>query len=173
VPKRRTGIKKNSNANLNMPKILQLVEGFEFGNNISDHGSFKNFEEMKLAWKNNKTYLTDLFIIGSEKIGGYGPGKRPAGFWLCESDISNYFTYERSGIVADEVFLDGKCYNSLSNYALLCSNSKPEIQFKLNQYKYLKDNQLLFKWEKKKIKEIGLPDDWITKKYKELKNNQI
>ena len=172
MPRRRPGRGKSKNTNLNMERILMLVEGIDAFYPYKDCGPFETCEEMEETWNDHRDYILNLFIQGSDDsvIGGTGPGYRPAGWWYCESPIKDYFEAEHSGVVGDQVYLDGKYFDDLKEYAVITEYTKEDPhQFKLNQYKYLKENDFLYKWELKEIKRNGIKPDWVEEQFKEMK----
>lgn len=172
MPKRRPGQSKTKNTSLNMERILMLVEGMEVFNPYKNYGPFETYEEMQETFKDHKEYIINLFIYGDDDgtLGGFGVGFRPAGWWYCESPIKDYIKEgKHSGIIGDNVYLDGQYYEELKKYAVENKYRKSDPhQFKLNQHKYLKENDLYYKWELQEIAKNGVKSDWITRQSEKL-----
>ena len=172
MPRRRPGAKKNYNTNID-DHLLFLVEGIDRTQTHNYIDNFKSKDHMIDTWKDNRQYLLNLFFYGTEggTLGGYGAGKRPAGWWFCEAPIQDIIIEGKlSGVVADEVFIDGQYYEKLKEYAVKSKHMEEDPhQFKLNQCKFLQDHNLLFNWEEKEIKKNGPKKDWITKQAEKIK----
>lgn len=158
MPKRRPGIKKNYNLDCK-PHLAFFIGGQDTNSFYKAVDGFEDFEHMEKTWEKHRSYLMNLYFYGDESgfIGGYEAGTRPAGWWWCESPIKEYIREgDLSGVIGDSLHLDGKYYEELSEYAVKDKYFQEDpIIFKVNQTQFLKDHDLLFKWEKQKLKEKG------------------
>jgi len=154
MPQRRPGIRKKD-YNLE-DHIVFFIEGIGVPNRYGIIDDFDSWEQLEEAWRDNKKYLLNLYFYGSEKgfIGDHPAGTRPAGWWYAKSPIKNIIREDISGVVGENVYIDRKYFEVMKDYAL-----DPELmkynhkEFQLDQEKYLRDNDLLFKWEETELQQ--------------------